>query len=94
MRPAQFVLSRPVLVFLGFVSYPLYLLHENMLVAMIVKMGHAAPWMPSILMPLLPIAIVIGAGSLIAVYIEPWLHKQLHPLYRKIRFLMGVAAPA
>jgi peptidoglycan/LPS O-acetylase OafA/YrhL len=94
MRPVQFVLSRPALVFLGFVSYPLYLLHENMMVAMIIKMGHATPWMPLILMPLLPIAMVIGAGSLIAVYIEPWLRKQLHPLYRKIRFLMGVAAPA
>lgn len=94
MRPVQFVLSRPVLVFLGFVSYPLYLLHENMMVAMIVKIGHAMPWMPAILMPLLPIAVVIGAGSLIAVYIEPWLRKQLHPLYRKIRFLMGVAVPA
>ncbi|HEY4073760.1 MAG TPA: acyltransferase [Herbaspirillum sp.] len=90
----QSVLSRRLLIFLGFISYPLYLLHENMLVAMIVKMGRAAPWMPSILMPLLPIAAVICAGSLIAVYIEPWLRGMLKPVYKKMRFFIGVAAPA
>ena len=90
----QWILSRPFLIFLGFISYPLYLLHENMMVAMIIKMGHATPWMPSILMPVAPIMIVIGAGSLVAVYVEPWVRERLRPVYRKIRLFMGVAAPA
>jgi peptidoglycan/LPS O-acetylase OafA/YrhL len=90
----QSMLNRRWLIFLGFISYPLYLLHENMMVAMIVKMGHATPWMPSILMPLLPIVAVIAVGSCIALYIEPWVRERLRPVYRKLRFLMGIAAPA
>lgn len=90
----QALLSRRALLFLGFISYPLYLLHENMMVAMIVKIGHATPWLPAILMPLLPIAIVIGAGGLVAVYIEPWLRRRLKPVYLKMRACIGVATPA
>jgi peptidoglycan/LPS O-acetylase OafA/YrhL len=90
----QSILSSKSLIFLGFISYPLYLLHENMLVAMIIKIGRATPWMPSILMPLLPIGIVIGASSLVAVYIEPWVREKLRPVYRKLRFFMRVASPA
>lgn len=90
----QKILSLRVLLYLGFVSYPLYLLHENMMVAMIVKMGRAAPWVPAILMPLPPILAVIAAASLIAVYIEPWLRGCLHPVYLKMRVWIGVPKPA
>jgi peptidoglycan/LPS O-acetylase OafA/YrhL len=90
----QALLSRRALLFLGFISYPLYLLHENMMVAMIVKIGHATPWVPAILMPLLPILIVIAAGGLVAVYIEPWLRRRLKPVYLKMRACIGVATPA
>ena len=90
----QKILSWRLLLYLGFVSYPLYLLHENMMVAMIVKMGSAAPWVPAILMPLPPILAVIAAASLIAIYIEPWLRRCLHPAYRKMRTWIGVPAPA
>ncbi len=70
-RPMQTALANPVLLFLGFISYPLYLLHENMLVAMIVKLGAAMPSLPSILMPILPMAVVIGFGFVFARYGEP-----------------------
>jgi peptidoglycan/LPS O-acetylase OafA/YrhL len=89
----QALLSRRWLLFLGFISYPLYLLHENMMVAMIVKVGHATPWVPAILMPLFPILVVVAAGSLIAVYIEPWLRRQLKPLYLKMRAWINAPAP-
>jgi peptidoglycan/LPS O-acetylase OafA/YrhL len=94
LPPIQVALSRRLLLFIGFISYPLYLLHENMMVAMIVKIGRATPWVPALLMPILPILAVIGAGSLIAVYIEPWLRKKLKPVYLGMRALIGVAAPA
>jgi peptidoglycan/LPS O-acetylase OafA/YrhL len=90
----QKMLSLRLLLFLGFVSYPLYLLHENMMVAMIVKIGHVAPWMPFILMPVVPIAMVICVGSLIAVYIEPWLRGRLKPVYRRMRSMVGAPVHA
>lgn len=77
----QSVLNTRVLVFLGFISYPLYLLHENMMVAMIVKIGSVAPWMPYILMPVFPIAIVILFGWAIARFPEPIVSKALRRAY-------------
>jgi len=65
------VLASRVFLFLGFVSYPLYLLHENMMVAMIVKVGRAFPGMPAILIPVLPITIVVGLAWIVAKYLEP-----------------------
>jgi len=90
----QSVLSRPSLIFLGFISYPLYLIHENMMVSMIIKMGHATPWMPAILVPVAPIIVVIGAASLVAKYAEPWVREKLRPIYLKLRLLTGVASTA
>ncbi|RXZ38953.1 acyltransferase [Oxalobacteraceae bacterium CAVE-383] len=94
LRSVRLMLSGRLLLYLGFISYPLYLLHENIMVAMIVKIGRAMPWFPQILMPLPPILAVIGAGSLIAVYIEPWLRRRLTPLYLKMRARIGIATPA
>jgi peptidoglycan/LPS O-acetylase OafA/YrhL len=90
----QLMLSRRFLIFLGFISYPLYLLHENMMVSMIVKVGHAAPWVPAIAVPIMPILVVIGLGSLVAFYVEPWVREALRPVYCKARFFMGIEAAA
>jgi peptidoglycan/LPS O-acetylase OafA/YrhL len=65
------VLGSKALLIVGFVSYPLYLLHENMMVAMIVKIGRAFPEMPAILIPLLPICVVFSLAWVIAEYAEP-----------------------
>lgn len=74
---AQRLLCQPFLLFVGAVSYPLYLIHENMVVALTIKVGHAATWVPHIAMPLLPIACVIGLAWLIATYAEPRIRKML-----------------
>jgi peptidoglycan/LPS O-acetylase OafA/YrhL len=65
------VLSTPILQFVGFVSYPLYLIHENMVVATIVKVGRIAPWMPPVLVPILPIALTVAVAYVVARWIEP-----------------------
>lgn len=90
----QLLLNRRLLIFFGFISYPLYLVHENMMVSMIVKVGQAIPWMPAIAVPIMPILVVIGLGSLVALYAEPWVRETLRPVYRKARFLMGIGAAA
>jgi len=70
-KTVQGLLERRWMLFLGFVSYPLYLLHENMMVSMIVKIGQAFPTMPAFLIPVLPICVVIALAWLIARYLEP-----------------------
>jgi peptidoglycan/LPS O-acetylase OafA/YrhL len=59
------------LVLMGFVSYPLYLFHQNMLVASIIKLHDHFPHLPPILATLFPIIFVVGLAWIIAKYIEP-----------------------
>lgn len=73
----QGMLSNPFLLFIGFISYPLYLLHENMMVALIVKIGQQMPGASGIFVPIVPIIMVVGLGWFVAVYLEPWLRKRL-----------------
>lgn len=74
--------------FLGFISYPLYLLHENMMVSMIVSCGEFMPWMPQILLPLFPILFVVFLAYIIAKYLEPLLKKGLKENISKIKLLV------
>ncbi|SMC98141.1 acyltransferase family protein [Sporomusa malonica] len=85
----QALLTRPSLLFIGFISYPLYLLHDNMMVAMIIKMGHQIPLVYGILIPLLPIAMVMGISWFVANYIEPWTREQIRLPYNRLCTLIG-----
>ena len=67
----QRLLSTRALLFLGFISYPLYLVHENVMVSLIGTVGRLAPWMPPASVPLLPIGLVITIGWLLATHVEP-----------------------
>jgi peptidoglycan/LPS O-acetylase OafA/YrhL len=71
------VWSSPLLVFLGFVSYPLYLLHQNALVALIVQLHTRLPGLPALLLPALPMALLVGAAWLIARYAEPFVRERI-----------------
>jgi peptidoglycan/LPS O-acetylase OafA/YrhL len=69
----QAFLSCRFLQFLGFVSYPLYLLHENMLISSLVTI---APRLPREMFPLLPVLMLVplaAAAFLVARYVEPLL---------------------
>jgi peptidoglycan/LPS O-acetylase OafA/YrhL len=77
----QRLLSRPFWLFLGFVSYPLYLNHENLVVALTIKLHEIAPGLPMVLLPVLPIAMAVGLAWLVASHAEPPLRMAL----RKIR---------
>jgi peptidoglycan/LPS O-acetylase OafA/YrhL len=78
----QSFLTSPYLLMLGFASYPLYLLHENMMVSLIVKIGDFVPWMPAILLPVLPMSIVIALGWMVAKLAEPWIRNSIINSYR------------
>lgn len=61
---------------LGVVSYPLYLLHENLLVASTVQWS--AHWgAGSAAFPLLVLVILSALAHVIAVQVEPWLKQRL-----------------
>lgn len=79
------MLSNKAFVFVGFVSYPLYLLHQNIVVALTAKMGRTLPWMPDILMPVLPIFLVVALAYIVARYIEGNLRGMLRLPYRLLK---------
>jgi peptidoglycan/LPS O-acetylase OafA/YrhL len=70
-RHVQAFLSLRPFLFLGAISYPLYLVHENMMVSMIGTVGRIAPWMPHVLMPVLPMVVVGTIAWVIAIHVEP-----------------------
>ena len=67
----QQAIANRFLLFIGFISYPLYLLHENMMVSLIAKLGKLELGGPLLLMPALPMVFVIFLGWLVARFIEP-----------------------
>lgn len=71
------LLQHKFFLFFGFISYPLYLLHENMMISMIVSIGIYFPWIPYILMPVLPILCIATLSFIVASYIEPFIRRCL-----------------
>lgn len=73
----QRVLESRVLLFFGFISYPLYLIHENAMISMIVKIAATAGWLPAILLPLPAIMLLAVVAYIIGKHIEPRCRKWL-----------------
>ncbi len=85
-------LSSRLLVFLGFISYPLYLLHEGLLVSIILKVERLLV-IPAFFMFLLPILILVLFSVIaypIAKFIEPSIKKLLLNLIKKATALNKV----
>ncbi|MEO6608532.1 MAG: acyltransferase [Aestuariivirga sp.] len=81
--PMQRLLSTRYLVFFGFVSYPFYLLHENAMVALIVKIGAWMPGLPGWCLPIAPVALLIAIAYGVAKWVEPELRKLLAKPYTR-----------
>lgn len=71
------VLSNRFIQFFGVVSYPLYLIHENMMVSIIIKLGRDAEQIPMLLLPLPAIVVLSGVAFLISKYGEPLVKSML-----------------
>ena len=76
-RPLQVFLQSRVLLFFGLVSYPLYLIHGNAMVSMIIQMHTYLPNLPGFLYPVLPLALLSTIAYLISRYGEPFVKKIL-----------------
>src|SRR5690606_29867742 len=70
--------NRP-LIFMGFISYPLYLIHENLMIAWTIQLGRHTE-LPHFLLPVIPIVVLGTAAFLIAKIWEPALQRFLKKL--------------
>lgn len=79
----KFYASR-ILLFLGFVSYAFYLIHENMMLSIIAKISKNVSLLPNVLLPIIAIGILSGVAYLITKYMEPKVKKVIDKSIKKI----------
>ncbi|ALP62832.1 acyltransferase family protein [Paraburkholderia caribensis] len=79
----QHFLQRKAWLTLGFVSYPLYLIHENAVVSLTAQFGQFWPSIPAAILPIGPIAFLFCVAWLIAAYGEPAVRRLLQPAHRR-----------
>jgi peptidoglycan/LPS O-acetylase OafA/YrhL len=80
----QTILRSRGLVFLGFISYPLYLLHNNIMIGSVSWLGAYLPeFAESPLLPVLPILVISAVAWGIARFIEPAVSALLTRRYAK-----------
>ncbi len=91
--PLRRLAASRVLVFLGFVSYPLYLIHENALVAGAMRLHDLAPWL-GMLTPLPILGGLCAVAWVIARFGEPRLRALLQVPDRVLPLTLGAAALA
>jgi peptidoglycan/LPS O-acetylase OafA/YrhL len=77
----QRVLQNKVMLFFGFISYPLYLMHENAMISMIVKTPAVADWLHPFFYPAPAILLLSIVSYVVAKYVEPrcrnWLRMDM-----------------
>ena len=73
----QKILSSKILLFFGFISYPLYLIHNNAMISMTIKMESAAPLLHPFFFPYPGLICIVLTAYIIARYLEPYLRKVL-----------------
>jgi peptidoglycan/LPS O-acetylase OafA/YrhL len=71
VEPIRNILSLKFIQFFGAISYPLYLIHENMMISIIIKFSSIFEVIPKSLIPIPVIAMLSVVAFLIFLYIEP-----------------------
>lgn len=83
---SRYFIGNRLFLFIGFISYPLYLIYENFMVSMIAKL-QIYNIIPEFLLPILPILILIAISYLISKWIEPFIRKIIVISLEKIGIL-------
>jgi len=74
---AQKILANRILVWLGFISYPLYLLHENFMVGLTIKFSNLLPGINPLVFLAISIALIFALSYWVAYSLEPKARKFL-----------------
>jgi peptidoglycan/LPS O-acetylase OafA/YrhL len=69
-KKIQYILTSRFLLFLGFISYPFYLIHENSLISSIIQLNDLFPSFPAAILPLIILIILSLVSYLIVKYLE------------------------
>ncbi len=67
----QKIFNNRIFLFFGFISYPLYLLHENAMISIIIKLSVLAPWLHFLIFPAVAITLLSSVAYIIAKKLEP-----------------------
>jgi peptidoglycan/LPS O-acetylase OafA/YrhL len=67
----QYIVANRIFQFFGFISYPFYLIHDNMLIALEFEVSKYLPPGAVILAPIAPAVLLIFVAWVIAKYLEP-----------------------
>jgi len=76
-EPFQVILSNRVAVFVGFISYPLYLVHESLMMSLMVRFHELMPRVPLLVLAVISVSAVICLAYAIAKYVEPSMRSVL-----------------
>jgi peptidoglycan/LPS O-acetylase OafA/YrhL len=82
----QRILSNKLLTFTGFISYPLYLIHENATISSIVQLHAQFDWMNVYALSLLPLSLMVFIAWIMAAFLEPDLRKWMKTTITAFRF--------
>ena len=74
----QSALQNKLLIFLGFISYPLYLIHENMMISLTIKIADIAPWLHPFLTPYPAIVFLLAVAYVISNNLEAGVRQFLN----------------
>lgn len=73
----QKIFASKFLVFIGYISYPLYLIHENMLISLVIKINKSFPSIPDLFLPVISSLFLVLISYIISKYMEPIAQKFL-----------------
>ena len=89
----QKLLKNKLFMLFGFVSYPLYLMHENAMVSMIVKSQALLPSIDMFFYPVIPIAFLVSISFIVAkvfdpqvkLYLDTIIQSKLNKVFQRAR---------
>ena len=79
----QKIIANKIFLFIGFISYPYYLLHENITISTIIKTHRHFPELSTAVLVLLPVLLIISFVYPYTKYIEPNIQKKIKSIMIK-----------
>jgi len=86
-KKLRIVLNMKFLLFLGFISYPLYLIQENAMIALIIKIHRKFAVIPDVLLPVIPVVFLCAVSYFIVKILEPYSLKRISDVENVIKNL-------